>query len=267
MKKLILIYFGIWILSVSTTVAHDTWVEMNTNLIRTGDAVYVDLKLGNHGNEHRDFKLASKIDLESCSLAVIGPAGKKYDLRDHLVDTGYAPNEGFWRGKFVTTKPGLYGVAHTLDKIVNHGRPIRAIKSGKTFFVVSPSLDRVSQTNPGFDRVLGHPLELVPVANPVTPMGPGQEIAVKVLFKGKPLTGARVTFSPRRETLKKGFDERYERRTDADGKARFTPKAGDQYLVVVHHQGKEERGEDYDETVYSATLTVFVPEVCPCCGQ
>src|SRR6185436_2774462 len=41
--------------------AHDTWVQTNTNVVRTGDAVHVDLMLGNHGNDHRDFKLASKL--------------------------------------------------------------------------------------------------------------------------------------------------------------------------------------------------------------
>ncbi len=52
----------------SSALAHDTWVETNTNLIRTGDAVYVDLKLGNHGNDHRDFKLASPIRTLRASL-------------------------------------------------------------------------------------------------------------------------------------------------------------------------------------------------------
>ena len=32
--------------------AHDTWVQTNTNVIRTGDAVHIDLMLGNHGNDH-----------------------------------------------------------------------------------------------------------------------------------------------------------------------------------------------------------------------
>lgn len=252
---------------VGPAFAHDTWVETNTNLIRTGDAIYVDLKLGNHGNEHRDFKLASKIDLDSCTLDVIAPDGKTYDLKPQLIDTGYAPKEGFWRGKFAPSSPGLYLVSHSLDKIVNHGRPIRSIKSGKTCLVVSPSLDRVSMEHPGFDRVLGHPLEIVPVANPVTPMGPGQEIALRVLFKGKPLANTRVAFIPRGETLKKGFDKDFERTTDTHGEARFTPKTGNQYLIVVHHRAEEESAADYDFTAYSATLTVFVPEVCPCCGE
>src|SRR6476646_2856977 len=151
------------LMTVTPVLAHDTWVEANTNIIRAGDAVHIDLKLGNHGNDHRDFKLAGKADLDSCTLDVIGPDGKRLGVKDLLVDLGYAPKEGYWSTKFAATKPGLYAVAHQMDKVVNHGRPVRSIKSGKTFFVVSSSLDRVPLINPGFDRPLGHALEIVPV--------------------------------------------------------------------------------------------------------
>ena len=267
MSKINGFLFLIVLTYVSSACAHDTWVETNTNLIRSRDAIYVDLKLGNHGNEHRDFKLASKIDLAGCKLSVIDPDGKKYDLVPALVDTGYTPKEGFWRAKFAAVKPGLYQVAHSLDKVVNHGKPVRSIKSGKTFFVVSESLDKVPMSNPGFDRTLGHPLEIVPTANTVTPMGPGKPISVRVLFKGKPLSDAQVSFIPRTETLKEGFDDRCERMTDQNGEASFTPQMGDQYLVVVHHTRENETGPDYELTAYAATLTVFVPDVCPCCGE
>jgi hypothetical protein len=33
----------------------------------------------------------------------------------------------------------------------------------------------------------------------------------------------------------------------------------------VHREEPEQKGDGYDGTKYSATLTVFVPEVCPCC--
>jgi len=255
------------LLLTSPSLAHDTWVETNTNLVRTGDAVYVDLKLGNHGNDHRDFKLASKIDLESCTLNVLAPRGKSYDLKPSVVDTGYAPKEGYWKAKFVAGEAGMYMVAHTLDKVVNHGKAIRALKSGKTYFVVSDSLDNVSFVAGNFDQPLGHPLELVPTLNPVTPMGPGQEIAIQLLLHGEPLSGATVSFIPRSETLKKGFDENYERITDEEGRASFTPKTGDQYLAVVHHREPDASGEGFESTAYSATLTIFVPEVCPCCQE
>ena len=94
---------AVWLLA-GTAAAHDTWVATNTNLVRTGDAVYIDLRLGNHGNDHRDFKLASKIDLAGCTLDVHTPEGGSFDLMSGLVDTGYAPDEGYWCGKFTATR-------------------------------------------------------------------------------------------------------------------------------------------------------------------
>lgn len=252
--------------SALSALAHDTWVQTNTNLIRTGDAVHVDLMLGNHGNEHRDFKLASKVALEGCRLTMHDPKGRKYEIAERLADTGYTPKEGFWTTKFAATVPGLYLVEHSMDRVVNHGRPVRSVKSAKTFFVVSSSLDRVPFENPGFDKLLGHPLELVPTANPVTPMGPGKPIAVRLLLNGKPLPEARISFIPRGETLSSGFDAKFERTTDSQGQAEFVPTSGNYYLVVAHHK-TDERGDGYEATQYSAALTVFVPDVCPCCGE
>lgn len=251
----------------SSALAHDTWVQTNTNVIRAGDAVHVDLMLGNHGNEHRDYKLASKTTLDKCTLKVRDPANRSYDLLDQLSDTGYTPKEGFWTTKFAATAPGLYLVEHSSDKVVNHGKNVRSIKSGKTFFVVSKSLDRVPMEHPGFDRILGHPLELVPTANPVTPMGPGKTIAVRLLLKGRPLAKTRVSFIPRGEVLAEGFDDRFESMTNGDGNASFIPASGNYYLVVAHYEDDSEAGEGYEGTKYSATLNVFVPEICPCCGE
>jgi uncharacterized GH25 family protein len=247
--------------------AHDTWVQTNANLVRAGDAVHIDLMLGNHGNDHRDFKLAGKVDPATADLALIAPSGKRYDLKDRLVDLGYAPREGFLSAKFAAVEPGLYTVAHASDRIVNHGQPTRSVKSAKAFFVVAQSLDKPSPHNAGFEKAVGHALEIVPEANPVLPMGPGQALRVLILLKGKPLAGARVSFIPRGETLSEGFDSRYERTTEADGRASFTPTTGNYFLIVAHHLAPEEKGPDYALTKYSATMSVLVPEVCPCCGE
>jgi uncharacterized GH25 family protein len=242
--------------------AHDTWVQTNTNIVRAGDNIHIDLMLGNHGNEHRDFKLAGKITLDGCKLDVIAPSGKKFDLKDRLTDIGYVPKEGFWTARFAATEPGLYMVAHSRDGLHN---TTRSIKSGKTFFIVSASLDKVPKDLKGFDKPLGHPLEIVPMASPTAPMGPGQPIKVQVLYQGKPMKDARVSFIPRGVELSTEFDETYERKTGADGLASYTPKEGNYVLVVVHREEPEQKGTGYDGTKYSATLTVFVPEVCPCC--
>jgi uncharacterized GH25 family protein len=251
---------------LGTLRAHDTWVETNTNVIRQGDAVYVAFKLGNHGNDHRDFKLAGKPKPDTSTLNIISPAGTQFDLRPGLIDEGYTPGEGYFSTRFVVKEPGLYMVSHTSDAVVTYA-PKRSIKSAKVFFVCSPSLDRVTEENPGFDRVLGHDLELIPRTNPVTPMGPGQPLEVEVQYRGKPLSGARVAFIPKGVELAAGFDSRHEQRTDAQGRVRFEPRGGNQYLVVAHHEDPERRGDGYTSTKFSATLFLFVPEICPCCGE
>ena len=253
-------------LAAAAGFAHDTWVQTNTNIIRVGDVVHVDLLLGNHGNDHRDFKIAGKTTLESVKLDVIGPDGRSHDLLPALTDQGYAPKEGFWTARFQPAAPGLYLIAQSSDRVVDYA-PKRSVKSAKTFIVASKSLDQVGMENPGFDRVLGHPLELVPTANPVTPMGPGMPIKVRLLYKGKPMAGARVSFIPRGQALDEAFDPKYERKTDAQGAASFEPTEGNYHLVVAHHEDAGETGEGYNSTKYSATLSVFVPAICPCCAE
>jgi uncharacterized GH25 family protein len=249
--------------------AHDTWVQTNTHVVRTGDAVHLDLMLGNHGNDHRDFKIAGKLSAESIgTFEVTAPDGKKYDLKPDAIDQGYAPKEGFHTAKFATNAPGLYVAAQNSDGIVNHGQLVRSVRSAKAYFLASPSLDAVRADWQGFDKPLGHALELVPETNPVAPMGPGTAIKVKLLFRGKPLGKATVSFVPRGVPLKDGFDPAYERVTAADGKTQFTPKAGNYYLVVAHHTEPAPAGETkYESVKYAATLTVFVPDRCPCCGE
>jgi uncharacterized GH25 family protein len=255
------------VLAVGYAPAHDTWVQTNTNLVRTGDAVYIDLMLGNHGNDHRDFKLASKLSADSVgAFDVFAPDGKSYDLKPNLTDLGYAPKEGYSSAKFVPGRPGLYLAAQRSDGVVNHGKPVRSVRSAKTYFLVSDSLDKVPANLAGYEKPLGHALELVPEASPVAPMGPGTPIKVRLQFRGKPLGDIKVSFIPRGVTLKEGTDAEYERVTDKDGRASFTPKSGNYYLVVAHHK-VDEKTEKYEEALYTATLSVFVPEKCPCCGD
>ena len=102
-------------------------------------------------------------------------------------------------------------------------------------------------------------------------MGPGTLIRVRLLYKGSPLAGERVSFIPRGATLEaRALDDRYERLTDEKGEASFEPTEANSYLIAAHKtepkQGGELDGKPYEFTKYGATLTVFVPRICPCCG-
>lgn len=256
MKKLFA--FTLMATAVNVAFAHDTWVEVNTPEVREGNVVHVDLKLGNHGNDHRDFKLHSLITLDHATLAVNMPCGCEIDLKPKLIGTAYEEKQGYWTTPYITTKPGLHVVSHELDTL--HGQ-FRAIKSAKTYFVVGSDPTATKGPLIRCDRPLGHPLEIVPLKNPVTESGPGKPIRVRVLFEGKPLANGRVTFIPRGQKLAEEFDDKFERRTDADGIAEFTPSEAQMILVVIHHREMERGGDGYERTAYSATLTVAVPQV------
>jgi uncharacterized GH25 family protein len=247
----------------SSVSAHDTWLEVSSRHVRTDDVVHVGLFLGNHGNEHRDFKIASKLgSLDGVRVDVIGPDGRRTDLVPGMVDLGYAPKEGFWSARFVPAVDGLHCVAH-LRQGVRHGA--MGFKGGKAYFLASESLDKPAAAPEKLPGPLGHPLELVLESHPVLGCGPGKPVRVQLLFKGAALADHVVSFIPRGSVLQEGFDPAHERRTDAEGRASYTPKEGTVVLVVAHHERADERGEDFEKTSYAATLVLDVPQRCSCC--
>jgi len=242
------------VLGATPTNGHDTWVEVNSPEVRQGSLVHVDLKLGNHGNDHRDFKLHSLIALDHASLSVVEPCGCKTDLVPNLRPTAYEPKQGYWTGRFHPKKPGLHTVAHQLDLL--HGKT-RAIKSAKAFFLVGePGEKTATHSQP-----MGHALELVPVTHPIAETAAEKPFRLRVLFQGEPLAETKITSIPRGEELSEGFDPRYEKMTDKNGEAEFLPSEANLYLFVVYLRKPEESGEGYDGTHYAATLTVSIPSL------
>lgn len=264
-----------WLVAVLVAVAtagahaHDTWLQVSSRMVRPDDVVHVDLFLGNHGNDHRDFKVAGKLgSLEGVKVDVIGPGGRTTDLVPDLVDLGYAPKDGFWSGRFVPAEEGLHCVAHYREGI-RHGA--MGFKGGKAYFLAAKSLDMPGKLDgspgPGtLPAPLGHPLELVLASHPVLGCGPGKPIVVRLLFKGRPLADHVVSFIPRGTTLAEGFDAEHERKTDAEGRCSYTPKEGNLVLVVTHLVKPDEKGEGYDKAAYAATLVLDVPQRCSCCA-
>jgi len=255
------------VLAAAAAHAHDTWLEVSPRLVQPEDVVHVDLFLGNHGNDHRDFKIAGKLgSLDGVKVGVIGPDGRTTDLAADMVDLGYAPKEGFWSARFVPATAGLHCVALYREGI-RHGA--MGCKGGKTYFLAAESLDAPAKPDEksleALRQPLGHPLELVLESHPVLGSGPGKPIVVRLLFQGKPLADHVVSFIPRGATLAEGFDAEHERKTDAEGRCRYTPKEGNLVLVVTHLVNPEEQGEGYDKASYAATLVLDVPQRCRCC--
>ena len=244
---------AIWMPKAS---AHDTWLETGTAIAQVGEYTYVDLMLGNHGNNHRDFKPASKISLAPCTLSVVQPNGNTIDLKTKMIDMGSAEKEGFWTVKYQFTQAGLHRFIHTLDTL---HRTTRAIKSAKTFVLATGiGNDRSLPVNE--DRCHGFGLELI-LKTPFESIQAGEPIELQVMRSGKPLPQARVTFIPRGATLAAEFDADFERQSDSTGLVRFVPMDGNILLAVVHHLEETESGDGYENTHYSAALVMHVPNV------
>ncbi len=262
--RLVLLAFGLTG-DLGDVRAHDPWVETNTTVVRVGDVIHADLKLGNHGNNHRDFKLAGRLNPEWSTLELVLPNGQREDIKDRLTATAYAEKEGYWTTTFVPQNEGLHVLVQTLDRVMNHGKAVRAVRTGKAFFMASKSLDKPSCDAQAAAKPLGLPIELILESCPISAVSAERPVKVQLLLHGKPLPNAVVSFIPRGVDLAEDFDTIYERKTDAAGKAAFTPKQGNLYLIVAKHTAEDEKSAEYEYTSYGTTLTLHVPLTCACC--
>lgn len=247
--------------------AHDTWVEVNTPLVRVGELVHADLKLGNHGNNHRDFKLAGRINPDWTTFELVDPQGGRKSLKESLAATAAGEKEGYWTTPVTAESAGVYTVLQTLDRVMMHGKSVRGVRTGKTLFVASKSLDKPVCDPAAVAKPLGLAFELTLESCPLQEIGAERPLKVRLWKNGKPLADTVVSFIPRGAKLTEGFDERYERKTDADGRAAFTPTQGNLYLIVAHHTAGDEKTAEYEYTSYATTLTVHVPQKCACCFE
>lgn len=244
-------------LFASIAQAHDVWLETNTALVRVGEAIDLDLKLGNHGNHHRDFKLASKVAADATALQLLTPSGKRQDLKAALVDLGYTPKEGYWSAPVVASASGYYTAFSADDKVVNHGTPVRSIRSAKVCWLADKSLDEPATHADTFRQPLGLPFELVCVTDPAR-AAIDQPLTVRLLRQGKPVVNQMVSFIPRGVELAEDFDPPYQPTTNQEGEVSFLPKQPGVHLIVAAQLQESEKGANYQATRYAATLTVRV---------
>lgn len=257
MRQLIL-QMAAGVLCAWTTIAaaHDTWVEVNSPVIRFGDVIHADLRLGNHGNDHRDFKLHSRVNLDKSTFEVIAPSGTVTNLKPKAVATAMEEKQGYWTARHVPKEPGLHVVTHQLDS--QHGTT-RTVKNARTYFLAG-SVEDSSAWN-SQQTLSNQGLTVIPLENPIAMAAAGHPLKVQLIFEGKPLADARVAFIPRGQQLRGEMDPEFERKTDTMGIAEFTPAEGNIVLIVAHHMMPDRKGEGYEKTQYAATLTIAVPQI------
>lgn len=106
-------------------------------------------------------------------------------------------------------------------------------------------------------RPLGHVLEIVPEKDPAT-LAAGEPLPVQVLFRGKPLAGARVSAAYAGAEMK-GHDFPVTAETDAQGRALLKlDRPGLWYARLIHMVGAQDDPQ-IEWRSFFATLTFEVP--------
>ena len=246
--------------------AHDFWIEPSSLEPASGSRVSIRLRVGEDFAGDPVPRVGERIE----RFAVVGPQGESTVVGAEGRDpAGYAHmgGEGTYlvvyrsnRARVELEAPkfeeylrleGLERISELRKKRGQSGKPSREVYSRnvKSLLVVGGA------ATPGFDKVLGLPLELVPEKNPYG-MTSKDPLPVRLLFRGKPLAGALVVAIPRSNP--KGGALR--QRSDSEGRVRFSLPPNDVWLVkAVHMIEAPQDAPNADWESFWASLTFRGP--------
>lgn len=238
------------LVSVVAVQAHDIGVFpslVNGNLLLT-------VKYG-HPGDYSDTAAGKLVELHAYT-----PSGEKQPLAGRLRPEGMtlvtapAPHAsggaGTWvfaafydngfflrtaEGRSVNTTKAEYPAAQAVSHNLKYGKAL--LGSGA-----------------GFDRVIGHRMELIPKQDPTT-IKAGGTIAIEVRFDGKPLAGATLLRYTGTETA-----DAVKHQSDAAGLVRVAIPAAGQQILSVEQSFPSRHPELATRDAYAASLVFTVPQ-------
>jgi len=185
-------------------------------MVRTGEKVHVNFKLGNCNQGRRDFTTSGLTDPKDTLTGVTLPARTSMDMVQNFYRTAKEETEGYWSKDFLITEEGMTWIEQTLDQIIEHdGVTMRGILTAKAFVIGCDSLDQPDSTLTNV--TLDLPIELVLESSPLPSLDSGAEICVRLLRDSIPQRSVQVSFLPQGIDLQTEDDASFERETDANG--------------------------------------------------
>jgi hypothetical protein len=252
------------LLALATSVeAHDGWLEAHPVLVERGQPVSLFLMYGNHGNDHRSYRIAGKWRPEYATLIVTGPAGPAVDLTNQITDLGDAEDvgpkgpKGFHVAAFVPIQDGAYIALVTQSRELQiEGAKFQSIGTAKFVFAALTSpVVAAARLLTGFDRAVAgaDALEIVPVTNPLA-LRTGDALTLEIRHRGRPLQSQLISLVRRIE----GAPSAQTLTTDDRGQVKIVAGPADYYLTRASLE--ERTGAalgQVDKRVFEATY-VFV---------
>lgn len=240
--------------------AHDLWIEPSSFRPAEAQRIAVRLRVGQAFQGDPVPRMEKRIE----RFAAVGPGGEvRLQGAEGTDPAGFAvlPKPGTWVLVYDSDHASMelegpkfeaYLAEEGLERIskLRAQRGQTAARSREIYSRCAKSLVLVGNgPAEGYDQVLGLPLELVPEASPAGPRGE-DELAVALLFRGKPLAGALVVAVPRDKP-----DAKVSGRTGADGRVWLRlDHAGDWLVKAVHMEAAPaDSGADWES--FWASLT------------
>jgi uncharacterized GH25 family protein len=254
-------------LAVASTqlLAHDLWIEPSAFVLDGGKPLAVRLRVGVDllGDPvPRDATLIERfitVDSEGTKPIPgqdgLDPAGLLRTLAPGLSVVGYASKPS--RIVLTAQKFNDYLTEEGLEKIaaLRAQRNETNAEAREEFSRCAKSLLSSGPPKPGEgDRTLGFALELIAEKNPYA-MRAGQELPVRLLYKGQPLAGALVVAANKRNPSAK-----LSARSGKDGRVTFRLGEPGMWLVKAVHMIEAPAGGESQWASFWASLTFQLPE-------
>lgn len=266
-KQLALVLFA----SASPLAAHDFWLEPSSFKPAVDQRIDLQLVVG----ERFVGELVTRKEERIVLFAAFDPAGKETRI---LGRDGKTP-AGLWKPSVAglhvigyrgnATKIEIEaekfehylaeeGLEHVIAERKARGETASKgleayARCPKSIVVARGASEPTASELVGWDRVLGLPLEVVPLANPTT-LSKDAKFSVSVLYQGAPLANALVGLMPKSEPARE-----VRLRTDAAGRVEFTPLTGGVHLVRVVHMTRAKEGAAHQWESQWASLSCELP--------
>jgi uncharacterized GH25 family protein len=221
------------VLTAARCAAHDFWIEPSTYRPQPLQRLAVRHRVGNHflGDlVPRDETLlvrfvavASDGEHPVPGLHGRDPAGIAQAPESGAFVVAYQSSGSV--AEMDAAKMATYVKEEGVGDQVPAGSQSKALVRDRFTRSVKSLLQVRGTSSAGFDRVVGLPLELVPLVDPAT-LGGGGALTVRLLFEGKPIAGIQVAALSRLDPSKPLVA-----RSDADGRVTFALARGGEWLI------------------------------------
>lgn len=244
---------------------HDFWIEPSTFRPAPGGRVAVRLRVGQNllgdpvPREPQRIERFAATDksgeTEVAGVPGMDPAGWVAPSSPGLLWIVY--DSGHDSVQLDSAKFDSYLGEEGLERIrkLRKPGPVKEIYSrcAKSLLSVGASPAGPAGPGTGFDRVLGLELELVAERNPYA-LKPGEDLPLRLLYKGKPLDGALLVAIP-----KGAADAKVSARSDRHGKAALRLDRPGLWLIKAVHMVPAPKGSGAEWESLWASLTFELP--------